>query len=818
MKNTQSSLVVRASVLAVRGALAALAMMPVAYAADTENEETRELTRPVSTVEVGVGTVSDSSAKFGEYNGLNQSGAYGIGAFNLRGGGAYDSDSAFRWSATGTDLGLHTRRLDTEVGEQGKYRLTYGYDELLRNYSDDYQTFYNGAGSNAMTLPSTFVTPAAARLTGTATAAAALSNWQNLQSPYATAACATTGGVPTAACRGPGYLIPAAMHNFNVDTQRTKHNLGLNMVLAPGWEFTASAQREDKDGSKLTGVAFGGPARGVMAVEPVNSTTDQYRASVGYIGEKGHFSVGYYGSFYRNATNAWTVENPFNGALLNSAFNNTARLTGAPDNEMHRLSLSGGYNFSKTTRLTLAGNYQRMTQNETLLGGMPSNWTIPTASANAKVINTSLTANLSSRPMKDVTLGAVYKYENRDDKSPIYNFLVSGGDAATAPSLFTTEPLNRRMQQINLNSDYAFANRQSVNLGYELQEIRRTADGAETPFRAETTRENTLRLGYRNNLSQIVTGRVSYARSQRRASEYEENELLPVPNPAPLPAVDPLLPGFRQFYLADRNRDQLRSALNFQASDALSFQTGIDYNKDNYTNSPYGLKSSDSWVLKLDGAYSASETLSFNAFYTYEDKKSQLDSLVIGRGTTVTIIDAPAHAPGAACTGYFAAAGHLPSDEGTDICRQWTESQSDRVHTFGVGAKAAKLMNGKLDLSFDMAYSRTRTPIEVSGGAYFGNGATAAGATNNIWLAAQSFPDITSNIIDLRLGAVYKIDKASSVRVNYLYRRLRSADWQYDAYTNSAQGVLAVPTFAGTGMTSPNYSVQAIGVSYVYTF
>jgi MtrB/PioB family decaheme-associated outer membrane protein len=833
MKKTEHSFAVRVSVVAVRAALAAFAVVPAAYA-EAESEAVKELTYPSSTVEGGVGYVNKASAKFGEYNGLQKDGAYFIGNFNLRGGADYDSDSAWRWNVTGRDLGLRTRSLDVEAGTQGSFRVNYGYDELRRNYSDDYQTFYDGAGTTTLKLPASFSATTAAQR-GTATvptgsttpsSAYALSNWQNIQSPYATPACATaalSGGVygapTTAACRGPGYLIPAAMHDFDVGTQRYKHNLGVSVIVAPGWEVTASATHELKDGTKLTGVAFGGPARGVLVPEVINSTTDQVRVGLGFTSDKGYFNVGYYGSTYRNATDVWTVENPFNGSLLNSAFANNAKLIGAPDNESHRFSLSGGYNFSPTTRVVVAANHQRMTQNESLVSGLPSTWTIPTASANAKVINTSLTASLTSRAIKDWTLGAVYKYENRDNQSPIYHFTVAGGDAAGAPSLFSTEPLNRKMQQVNLDAEYAFARRQAVKFGYEHQEIERTADGDESPFAAEKTKENTLRLEYRNSASDKVTGRVSYAHSQRRHSEYEDNELLPTPTVAPLPAADPLLPGFQQAYLADRDRDAIRSALNFQVTDAVTLQTGVDYNHDKYKGNEWGIRDTNSWIFKLDGSFAATETLAYNAFYTYEDRQSHLESLVIGRGSTATILDAAAHTD--PCSGYFVAAGHLPSDEGTDSCRAWSEKQSDRVHTFGFGAKATNLMSGKLDFGVDLAYSRARTPIDVTGGAYFGNGNTAkttANPYNNIFIAAQSFPDITNNMLDLRLNGVYKLNKAAAVRVNYLYRRLRSNDWQYDAYANSALGVLAVPAYPGVGMTSPNYSVQAIGVTYIYTF
>ena len=69
----------------------------------------------------------------------------------------------------------------------------------------------------------------------------------------------------------------------------------------------------------------------------------------------------------------------------------------------------------------------------------------------------------------------------------------------------------------------------------------------ESPFAADRTTENTVRVEYRNTMSQMVTGRLSYAYSQRRSSEYEEEALFPTPTVAPFPAADPELPGFKQF-------------------------------------------------------------------------------------------------------------------------------------------------------------------------------------------------------------------------------------------------------------------------------
>src|SRR5262249_50897155 len=117
----------------------------------------------------------------------------------------------------------------------------------------------------------------------------------------------------------------------------------------------------------------------------------------------------------------------------------------------------------------------------------------------------------------------------------------------------------------------------------------------------------------------------------------------------------------------------------------------------------------------------------------------------------------------------------------------------------------------------DVAYARATTPMSVTGGTYYGNGVPSS-ATGNVYIPATNYPDITSQMTDLRLVGTYSIDKSAALRISFLYRRLRSADWAYDAYTNSTLGVLAVQNYIGPGIASPNYSVTVVGLSYVYRF
>jgi hypothetical protein len=58
-------------------------------------------TTPSKKINFGAGWLNESSYKFGEYNGLGNSGPFGIGNFDIRGGGAYDGNDTYRWRFQG---------------------------------------------------------------------------------------------------------------------------------------------------------------------------------------------------------------------------------------------------------------------------------------------------------------------------------------------------------------------------------------------------------------------------------------------------------------------------------------------------------------------------------------------------------------------------------------------------------------------------------------------------------------------------------------------------------------------------------------------
>lgn len=782
MRSLKNRLATRTLVAAVQGAVAALALGPAAAAAD----DASLMAQPANWVELGALYVDKDSAKFGDFTGLDNKGVYGIGNFGLFGGDG--NAGAMRWKVLGTNLGLESRSLRGEAGDQGRWRVNGGYDEILHTnpWSDTYQMIFDGGGSSNLTLPPDHPAASARRNAG------ALSNWNNLQTPNASATA--TGG-------GPAYVIPAEMHGFDISTKRKIGDVSMSVVFAPGWEFTASAKRILKEGTKLTGVNFAGFAGGNMVVlvpEPIDSTTDAFSANVAYADRKMNFNVGYYGSFYRNDVKLWTVQNPFNGGIV---LNNLARMQSYPDNDMHQFNIGGGYRFSPTARLQVTGSWSRLTQNDTFIEPSSATWVVPDSSAHAKANNSFFSARLTTRPLPALSVNASYRYEDRDNKTPVMEVRTASADATAAPTLRVNEPLSRRVQTANLEAEYRLDAGQAVRAEYERQDIRRTANTDDaSPFRAEKTYEDTLRLEYRKVVNDALTGRISYAYSDRRRSEYEENVGI-----AP-GAEAGEVPGFEHFYLAERKRDRVRSQLTFQATPAAAVQATLDLNRDKY-DLQYGLKEARGWMFALDGSLRASEQLAFNAYYSYENMRHDLDAFAIPRGTALTL----PHAADGSCASYPLTGG-LPVDIFTDPCRKWSQREADKTHTAGVGAKYIGLAAGRINLMADLSYSNSRTPIDMSGGTYYSNGA------QNVYVPAESFPAVKTELTQLRLTGDYAIDRQSAVRVLYIYGRLKSNDWAFDAYTNSPLGVVAVTNVIGPAITSPTYDVNVIGVSYIYRF
>lgn len=912
MKTNMNRFPVRLSVAAVHSALVAMAMVS-ASAVHAQDATVADLTQQSSTVEIGATYVnptnsenrsnavpnsngSNTSYKFGEYNGLQKQGTTAILNFDLRGGGAYDSGDASRYRITGKDLGLETRNLSADFGTQGSFRINLGYDELLRNRSDTYMTPYLGEGSNLFTLPSNWIKPIVPQASGTATTnTSTATNFRGLDPVVGTGSGLANGVVvpPTAATLGTLANIRAAdladFHNVNLYTKRSATNAGASIEIDNQWNIKASIKRENKTGYKpLSVVSSQVSEYATTLADPISQTTDQYNVSLNYRSEKSFFTAEYYGSVFSNDIKSVTwndVSDPTKSATI----------AAAPSNQFHQINLSGGYNFTPSTKLVVDASTARNTQDEAFVtAGQNAQFPLglPVNSLGGLVVTNAFSAKLTSKTSQDLSLAANYKYENRDNQTPVQTYFFqdanetkSGVNAFIAGqgsnlNMYANRAYSKKLSQLNLDADYRLSREQALKFGYDYQQIDRSCNGSWINCAdAPTTKENTLRAQWRGKFSDDVNAKLLYAHSQRTVN-YDENAFLaltPYANVVPtlgpgvgatqsaytfmtangltgfgplagLPAT-PLtgnaaiyiannnivpqglygsrnnineLIGMRRFNMADRTRDKVRTSLNWQATDTMSLQASYDYDNDNYQNSVYGLLNSKGGTLNLEGSYDVSDDFSTSLFYTNEDKTSNNAGDAYGSNAVLTATNVFVGNAGntnitpAVC--YATIAGKVQNAK-VDPCLQWTNQMHDRVDSLGWTFKQKGLMAGKLEMTAAVILTRARSDISVSGGSYIANPLASIttvaqpGGIANYYIAASALPTITTDTAELRISGKYAVDKKSAVRISYAYAQTKAVDWSYDGYQFGTGA-----NFMPTNEQAPNYSVQTLGVSYIFTF
>lgn len=786
MKIHDPRMKISALALAVQGVLLAMIAMP----AHADDERAANLKLPSNWVDLSAVSVSRDSAKFGEYTGLNQAGVYGVGEFDVRGGDAYGGgDSTSRWALTGRNLGLSSSDVSATFGDQGRWKFGIGYDQLTHYTSDSYQTPYVGTvGGNNFTLPPAF------------------------------------GTIPAAA-PGTRVLTPTQSGLFNdVNVSNTRKNTSLAAGFNGSrlWDIKIDYNHLDQSGAKLMGfgaygsAAVGGAGTGEhvsILPMPTDSSTDTFSVAMNWLGEEGHATLSYSGSFFRQNDTLGVQFQTF------TAVSNIQTMGTPPSNNLQQLNLTGGYAFTKTTKLAGGVSYGRNTQNsgyayDTFAMVTPS----PTASLNGYVANTHADLKLTDQTTKDLILSGTIKYDDRDNRteSNIYNFnAISGGNTANYPNT----PLSIRKTQGELAGDYRLDPKQKVRLAIGREGVERKcsnfAVGGGTPAYAPgtncviapSTQEDKLGASYRVKASKDLNLSAIYGYGNRKTNfdqnarasmiGFDGNEIVNGSNAATsIPGVSGLnageFRGFNPFFEENRKQNMLKVGANWQAADEVSVGVNGRYTGDKY-DSTYGVQKGTAWSLNLDTTYNYRENGSLTAYLTQQQRTRDMTNAQ--RALTSN--------PGAAS----ATAVAIPAGS------TWTNNLKDTDTTVGINFKQGGLMADKLELVGDLIYSLAKTAYST----VLNYSTTTTGgltcADPSIYTCVP-LPDITSRMIQFKLSGIYTIDKESKFTLGYLYRNLRSEDFYYNGLQNGATPTSVLPT----NQTAPSYAVNLVWVSYIYTF
>jgi MtrB/PioB family decaheme-associated outer membrane protein len=788
MKTSQDNLSLSVLTLAVRGALAAMAVMPLAAMAD-DAATAADQVNPSNNVEIGGSYTSQDSAKFGEYNGLDKKGFNFNGAVNLRGGDSYGQGlGTKRWTINATDLGTTSREMGATMSDQGKWSLGIDYDELRHNITDSYRTPNSGTlGGNSDLIPSSFGTINTTVPGGTLSGAAAqqvLTNGQ-LQS----------------------------FHNQDVYSQRENTSFSAGYNIDRQWNVKFDYKHIDQSGSKLIssgtdtgsldGYAYGGERVQVL-LNPTKTKTDNFNLALNWAGDKGFFSAGYYGSLFHDDYNGLSFSDPFTtstakGTVPASGFPVDTMSTN-PSNQFHQLNLTGGYFFDEKTKLVGGLSYAHNTQNESYTGSYtPGTYLSGPGSLDGKVDVKHVDLTLSNQTTEALNLSAGLKYNERDNKtaSNWYTFYNLGGDKVVA---YNT-PESYRHTEFNLSGDYKIDNRQHIHAGYEFDQMKRWCDNSVTAAQinaqlaaageATTTyynsgtdcmqvpksREDRLVLNYMLRASDAVSLRAGYSYGDRSADI----------NPSfynPMQGANPGLEGFEYngfvaYFQGSRKENKGTLSVDWQATDKVSLGLSGKYAKDDYSAS-LGVQHGEQYSVNLDANFMLSEASSIDAYVTSQHRTRDLNNDANGHPVDPLLLT---------------------------VTKDWTNNLTDDDLMLGLGAKQKGLMGGRLDLSEDLTYSLGKTDYTTAAGAGF---TCSTGASTN----CGSFPTIKAETTTLKLTGSYKVDKASKVVLSYMYQHLNSNDPTYYQYYQQSYKGSTLPAY----LTAPNYNQNVVFLAYDYSF
>ncbi|MCR4301479.1 MAG: MtrB/PioB family decaheme-associated outer membrane protein [Sulfuricaulis sp.] len=567
--------------------------------------------------------------------------------------------------------------------------------------------------------------------------------------PYTVTTTLTGIGTTTQTVAGSATAQP-----YHLKTERDTVTLGFNKEFTSNLGLQVRFRNEEKDGERLWGQGTFGTWR--FLTDPIDQTTRQIDATLNYTTEKLQLTGGYYGTAFENRNNVLNVP----GCAI---FTGCDQMGLPPDNESHQLHLAGGYNFSKMTRGTFKFAVGRITQNEayatTPVAGAPG-------SLDGRIDTTLVQAGLTARPMPKLSLRADVRYEDRDDKTPVFVYFPSNfATPTTATSDGTNEPRDIKTTAGKFEASYQMPMDFRLTGGLDYVEKTRNSPPVRSVSFRETTEETSVRAELRRSISETLTGALSYIHSNRGGSEWLVSTF--VSSATFATSSNQIAP----LHLADRDRDMWRLTFTWMPIDPLSLNLRLDQARDEYSGRGFGVV--DQAVRKgkaenysLDAAYSFTNDVQGTAWYSVND--TALESVQCRSSN------------GDVCT------------PGTQ--QVWGSDVQNLADSFGLGLRAK--LNPKLELSADVYQSKVRDEIELS---------TIAGTS------VTPIDDvINTKVTSVKLSAKYALQRNSGVRAMYIYDRYRTDDWTWANWNYS-------PADGGTTvLQEPVQKVNFFGVSYFY--
>jgi len=322
--------------------------------------------------ELGAGYVDDTSAKFGDYTGLDEEGAYVLASA----AGRSASESGYVLDYELRDLGLDSREVSITGGRQGRFDFALSYDRVPHTIWDTTATPYLDAGSTDQTLPD---------------------DWVHAGS---------TGGMTA---------LASSLKPVDVGFDRDRYRAAGGFWFTEGLSLKVDYRRDQRDGTRTQLASFGSVSTELL--RPVDDATDRLDLALRYEGKRWFAEAGFSGSDYQNDADHLRWDNPFVPMVPGA---DAGQMALAPDNQYYEFSVSAGM-FALPWDTTVAASFasgegrQDATYLPYTINTQITTDPLPAGNLDGKVSVTRADLTLSSRPIDRLRLRGTVAWDERDN-------------------------------------------------------------------------------------------------------------------------------------------------------------------------------------------------------------------------------------------------------------------------------------------------------------------------------------------------------------------------------------------------------------------
>ncbi len=730
----------------------AVLMMSVAAFADDVPELESPNQREVS---VTIGDLNQVNPLFRYYSGIDHSGIFGaLGLLYV------NRDSQGDWfKLLGENLGQNgIQEFGASYERQGDWRVGLNYVEITKYAPYTIQTKVEGVGTSNLELNPDF------------------RSHDGL------------GGVSS------------------LDLQRKATDLSADKFLGESFKANFSISTEEKTGAIMSssegnnlsgltpansGVPVGGKtyATQFFAPQPEDYKHTQVAASIDYFNRSWQVTGGYYGSFFTDDYTALNIV-PGNdpGKTTRYLSSEVPWISLPPSNRSQQLYAQGAYSINDSSRLTFKATTEQSVQDmgfipQVAVGGLNPKGVVyaPAMTSNnlgGLVNTTTYAAAYNASLVKGLDLVASWRYEDRDDETPIRPYFVSGGvPTYNAPDSHT-------------------GNNGKLELSYRLPDNYRISGGfnylqENTPGQLrETIEDDIVHLDLKKSMSETLNGTVTVLQDTRTGGPWN---LAPV-DPSPTCACAPTLTNVTApIEFGNRTRDAARIMADWSPLAPLSLQAYYEVGFDKYTSSPFGQSQVPGYTLAptgllsdrtntvgLDAAYAINSKWKLTAYVSYNEQNTYQNEAEAARVGGIQT-----------CAG-----GGTISDDTT--CVPWSANLDMKGETFGLELRG-KI--GAWSVGARYSYEKDLTNYNI---AY-----VDPGPLSPVPAGAGNLPNTFYTVNSLRLTGSTPVSKNARIRVDYIYDVRRMDDYTWANWTFSD---------GTTVFQSPNQITQLIKVTLTVAF